>query len=207
MTTRGKCISLSPLHFWSNYSQFKASIHDTHDLLKAISAHNYSDGRPVDRDRLWGKGSYELVDDLIVSARGFVLRYGFRSSERTRFIREWEEELLHKLNSAQTPYSIILATPYIHTSYWDEFDTLIGTTMPLVAACFLSMFIFVCIAFSYFEYMKKRKRVPKGTHLPIKTCFRVILSLGCVISVICSTIVSYDRSSRMKCVVAIALLF
>lgn len=168
-------------------------MHTVENLLSAISAQNYSNGRAVNRDRLWGKGSYTVLDDRVISARGFVLRYTFSSSVKTRFVREWEEELLRLLLSADISYDIITATAFVHTSYWDEFDKLIRTTTPLVLICFFMMFIFVLIAFSLMDYLNDRKSAHLVSKKPIRKHIRFILSFGCVISVISSTVVSWSE--------------
>ena len=190
LVREGTCINTSPLLFWSNYSFYNASVHNTEDLSSAVSAQNYSNGRSVNRDRLWGKGSYTVLDDQVISAQGFVLRYTFSSSVKTRFVREWEEELLKMLHSAAMPYDIIRTTPFIHTSYWDEFDKLIQSTTPLVAICFVLMFIFVLVAFSLMDYLNGQKNIQLESQKPIRKHIRVILSFGCVVSVVFSTIVS-----------------
>lgn len=145
----GDCSITSITQFYNNsIDAFTSTVSSDAEVLSTMSERRFPDGRPVDRDTVFGRGVFDENDQLVSAQSYFIIV----SLPEVDDAEDFEGETLDRLSAIQDawidePNNKFRVEYFAERSFADEFARAIVSDIPLVPAVFTIMSIFTCIVF------------------------------------------------------------
>lgn len=168
--------------FWNDTtSVFESSVNSDDDLLEALSASRYPDGRPVDLEGIVGYPELDQ-DGMLVSGQSFVVVIRLPATTEAEDFESNAIDRILDLQDAWDAEEIAYHVEFItERSFDDEFGRAIVNDIPLVPLVFTVMSIFTCLIFAKWDKVQSRALLGFGAVMTV--LFAIMCGYGLLFTI------------------------